>query len=158
MNNSVKCPQCGLVNFANNPVCRRCGSELTQPRAKSLLEQSEKGSRSRVYLALIPLFIIGIGFWFFYAEIKQSVTDSFNVDSSKYQLSPKAPGAVNANRLAGQQPVNFPSAFATPDPEQMRKTAEALKAFRQDYKPPSTPQIRPTPDIESLPSTTVTVR
>src|SRR6267143_5350740 len=26
---SVKCPQCGLVNFADAQVCKRCGSELT---------------------------------------------------------------------------------------------------------------------------------
>lgn len=27
---SVKCPQCGLVNFANADACKRCGAKLSE--------------------------------------------------------------------------------------------------------------------------------
>ena len=31
--NSIKCPSCGLVNFADADSCKRCGSDLAAPAA-----------------------------------------------------------------------------------------------------------------------------
>lgn len=33
--NSNRCPQCGLVNFADAEVCKRCGATLSVPAAEA---------------------------------------------------------------------------------------------------------------------------
>lgn len=35
--NSIKCPQCGLVNFATAPECKRCHLKFNQPEAPAIV-------------------------------------------------------------------------------------------------------------------------
>jgi predicted RNA-binding Zn-ribbon protein involved in translation (DUF1610 family) len=50
---SIKCPQCGLVNFATDENCKRCGAEIT--KVAEAIEQTnvERAAAAR-HLNLYP--------------------------------------------------------------------------------------------------------
>jgi RNA polymerase subunit RPABC4/transcription elongation factor Spt4 len=45
--NSVKCPQCGLINFAGEEKCKRCSADLTKVMQIVEQEQIAKAAESR---------------------------------------------------------------------------------------------------------------
>jgi hypothetical protein len=70
--NSKKCARCGLVNFATEEVCRRCGTPLAEiDQAVYQIEGTGEGGgrRSIVKRALIVLAVIGLLLLIFYVSL-----------------------------------------------------------------------------------------
>ncbi len=77
----TKCPQCGLVNFATDEVCERCGGPLSQIDANVPVPESappniptftfgqdvSSGSRTvKVIMVVMVAVAVGVGGWIFY--------------------------------------------------------------------------------------------
>jgi hypothetical protein len=68
---SRKCARCGLVNFATDEVCRRCGVPLADAgqHVDALEDASRGGKHSIVKRALVLLGVIGILLLIFYVSL-----------------------------------------------------------------------------------------
>jgi uncharacterized OB-fold protein len=52
--NSVKCPQCGLSNFATDEKCKRCDADLTKSPEQKREEKVESEIKAVKYPNLLP--------------------------------------------------------------------------------------------------------
>src|SRR2546429_308357 len=68
---SVKCPQCGIVNFATAGACKRCGNSLERPNAleearalgEKQLEAPRTSAKRRVLMVGIGVAVLlGLAF------------------------------------------------------------------------------------------------
>jgi hypothetical protein len=66
---SKKCAQCGLVNFATEEVCRRCGAPITGQYIDEVEGASRSGKRSIFKRALVVLGVTAFLLLIFYASL-----------------------------------------------------------------------------------------
>jgi hypothetical protein len=61
---SLRCPQCGIANFADGSACRRCGEVLFAPRSTSRAVYSREPSAfRRVGVIAGAVFAVLFGWW-----------------------------------------------------------------------------------------------
>lgn len=78
-----KCPRCGLVNFATDEVCKRCGEPLAEDQAEAHFAETESGERRQrlhpiIRRGLVILGVtLGILFLFYASLLKTSEPLSF---------------------------------------------------------------------------------
>ena len=94
--NSIKCKNCGLTNFPNDPECRRCGySFLKSAKTK---DKKIRGGFSVWTLLLFALFA-GIGYYFYtgtQASVQKVNADEANRAASEPTERPLAPGSARS--------------------------------------------------------------
>src|SRR4030095_8964577 len=90
--NSIKCKNCGLTNFPNDPECRRCGNSfLKSPKAK----KEKTPTRFSVWTLLLLAFFTALAYYV-YTGTLQSM-EQVNTNEAKRTASqpaerPVAPG------------------------------------------------------------------
>src|SRR5687767_14944791 len=61
---STKCPQCGIVNFADGGACRRCGEEVCAPRAAvAVVHDAEPSPLRRLGAIAGAVAAVLFGWW-----------------------------------------------------------------------------------------------
>jgi hypothetical protein len=90
---SIKCKNCGLTNFSDAHVCKRCNEPFGQkPKAKK-----EKAPRSFSYVSLIAFAVVAIVIYYAY----------FGMQTSMHEVD-----ANEANRLASQPKQTEPAGLS----------------------------------------------
>ena len=121
MNNSKKCQQCGLVNFATDDRCRRCSANLDAP-ARALPPTSPTISKSTVYVCLLVLFLGGLGVWGYWHK-----------QGTDRELKEKAEWMRRQNDYAGQG-VNSGPAEGTSAPANAEQVKNAQRIMEEIKK------------------------
>ncbi len=81
--NGRKCPRCGLVNFATDEACKRCGEQFTEDYVAADLDEPEStGRRKRLHPIIrrglvVVAVTLGILFLFYASLLKTSEPLSF---------------------------------------------------------------------------------
>lgn len=133
MNSSNKCAQCGLVNHASDAACRRCDALLGKTFSQPLLTKNKeaKGSRSSIYLVLLPFLLLGLGFWYWSSEIKKSADDAMHVDKDEWHGRGLADRSIsNTNAQPASQP-GLKTLMSNVNAEDFRKQQEQYEKFRR---------------------------
>lgn len=76
--NSIKCKNCGLSNFPNEAVCRRCGGDL---HARAIVARGSSASFGR-YVPLLFIALVVGAVYYFYSGVAQDA-DQVNATRSK---------------------------------------------------------------------------
>lgn len=95
---SIKCPRCGLVNFADQEVCKRCGGALAVEELPATNDDDSKGKRGRGWLIKRALVVLGTVFailLLFYGTLLKS-SDRLSYDQQKVLAS-----SINALEQGG---------------------------------------------------------
>jgi hypothetical protein len=93
-NTKKKCSQCGLVNFATEMECRRCGGFLLRPAA----DPSDGKTRSPFSFALVALacaLVAAGGLWYWSGGTKRSepASDTQYIPQTRIAPTPTPPAA-----------------------------------------------------------------
>jgi len=98
---SVKCKNCGLINFANEEICRRCESSLNSP-LKIGSGRKDQPPRSFSFLKLdVIVGVIGAAYYFYSGS--QASTQGNKANS---QATPQ-PAGLSRTKYDQQRAGNF---------------------------------------------------
>ncbi|HKQ99789.1 MAG TPA: hypothetical protein VJT09_03900 [Pyrinomonadaceae bacterium] len=95
-----KCPQCGLVNFAADLECRRCGAFLSR-QGQALGEETEEGKGGRRSLKKKLLWIIGATFSVLFLCYVSLLASSERLNSEQKQVVYRATALLEQNGFKG---------------------------------------------------------
>lgn len=89
---SIRCKYCGLTNFADAVVCKRCGNPLRQPT-------KQKPPVRFSFYALLAFAVVGVIVYYSIGGFENAITD-VNLDESHYKDRQRA---ENPNNLSRQE-------------------------------------------------------
>lgn len=126
---SNKCKNCGLINFAYDDVCRRCGSYFApKPKAKQ-----RKPRRFSISSLLIVAFVAGFAYYSYYG-LQQSADDVYASEKKRVEEQKKDKTAgLSRSQYEKQRTQTFGSAVQSSNSfaahnEHIEQTQQAMQA------------------------------
>ena len=103
--NRTKCGQCGLVNAASDPVCRRCGEEIGRKSTGSRSPRGprEAAKRSSWFYTLLFVALVGGGAYYMLSGVERSYDDIKGNEVNRIAAQPKQPEGLSSRSEQDQK-------------------------------------------------------
>lgn len=124
---SKKCKYCGLTNFANAPVCKRCGNPLLRP--------DKKRRRPRMSLGSLLIIAAAVAFLYYsYGGFQQSLENVSKAEAEHLATQTKDnPNGLSRSEYERQRANQYGTAVQNSNSlnESQRHHNEIENAMRQ---------------------------
>ncbi len=139
--NKPKCSQCGLINFASDTACRRCGGELEGRRSNDNSPRSprEAAKRSSAIYTLLLIAVIGGAIAYNFLGVERSYNEIRTNDVNRVSVQAKQPqGLTSRSEEEQKRTGQFKNAILNSPglAESQRRTDETEKLLKNDQQKP----------------------